>query len=186
MSRPSNESGSVRTPFEGSLVRLRAIEETDLPWINREFWNPRVTRFLLMTWPEPLDGTRAWWEAVSADRSILALAIETLAGEPAGICALENIRERSRTAELGIWIAERHWGRGLGTDAVRTLCRFGFREMNLQRVELRVFETNPRAQRAYAKAGFREEGRLRRGHFVDGRYVDVVLMGLLAEELIEG
>jgi RimJ/RimL family protein N-acetyltransferase len=186
MSSPSHDSGSVRAPFEGALVRLRPIEESDLPWINREFWNPRVTRFLLMTWPEPVGGTRAWWEAARADPSMLALTIETPAGDPVGICALENIRERSRTAELGIWIAEGHWGRGLGTDAVRTLCRFGFREMNLQRIELRVFETNPRGQRAYQKAGFREEGRLRRGHFVDGRYVDVVVMGLLAEELIEG
>jgi RimJ/RimL family protein N-acetyltransferase len=66
-----------------------------------------------------------------------------------------------------------------------TLCRFGFREMNLQRIGLSVYEVNPRGVRAYEKAGFKEEGRARRAHFIDGRYVDVVRMGLLARELAE-
>ena len=66
-----------------------------------------------------------------SETSVLFL-IETLAGEPVGACSLDGITPRARTAELGIWIAEEHWNEGLGTDAVRTLCRFGFREMNLQ------------------------------------------------------
>jgi RimJ/RimL family protein N-acetyltransferase len=57
--------------------------------------------------------------------------------------------------------------------------------MNLQRIELRVHDSNPRGRRAYAKIGFREEGRLRRELFVDGGYVDIIMMGLLAEELVE-
>jgi RimJ/RimL family protein N-acetyltransferase len=86
---------------------------------------------------------------------------------------------------LGVWLAREHWNHGLGTDAVRTLCRFGFHEMNLRRVTLHVYANNPRGVRAYEKVGFVEEGRLRRDHFADGTYVDVVVMGLLAEELIE-
>jgi RimJ/RimL family protein N-acetyltransferase len=86
---------------------------------------------------------------------------------------------------LGLWIGRPYWDRGYGTDAVRVLCRFAFREMNLQRVGLSVYDINPRGVRAYEKVGFKEEGRRRRGHFADGRYVDVIVMGLLAEELIE-
>jgi len=174
-----------RPPLEGALIRLRPIEEPDLAWINREFWNPRVTEFLLMLWPEWTGGTRAWWEAVRADPGAVALLIETPDCQPAGACALEGISLRSRTAELGIWVAEHAWGRGLGTDAVRTLCRFGFREMNLHRIQLQVFEPNERARRAYERAGFVVEGRLRRAHFMGGRHVDVLVMGLLAEELRE-
>src|SRR5262249_53559974 len=112
-------------------------------------------------------------------------AIETLAGHLIGGAGLHDISASSRTAMLGIWIAREHWDQGFGTDAVRTLCRFGFRELNLRRVTLHVYANNPRGIRAYQKVGFVEEGRLRGDHFVDGGYVDVVVMGLLAEELIE-
>lgn len=175
----------MRPPFEGELVRLRAIEDEDLPWVNEQFWNPTVTEHLLMYWPETLQGTREWRDRVRAGGRGLALLIESHAGQQVGVAGLEEVSARSRTATLGIWIAEERWGRGYGTDAVRTLCRFGFREMNLQRIDLGVFETNPRGVRAYEKVGFKEEGRLRRAHYVGGRYVDLILMGLLAEELIE-
>jgi RimJ/RimL family protein N-acetyltransferase len=56
--------------------------------------------------------------------------------------------------------------------------------MNLQRIELDVFTTNPRARRAYEKVGFVAEGTRRRAQFVGGRHVDSFLMGLLADELI--
>jgi RimJ/RimL family protein N-acetyltransferase len=174
----------VRSPFEGELIRLRAVEETDLPWINREFWNPEVTQHLLMAWPEPVQGTREWLEGTRSAGTATFL-IETKAGESVGVCSLEEISSRSRVATLGIWIARPHWELGYGTDAVRTLCRFGFREMNLHRIELGVFETNPRAQAVYEKVGFRQEGRLRRAHFVGGRHIDLLVMGLLAEEATE-
>lgn len=175
----------VRSPFEGALVRLRAIEEDDLGQINAGVWDPEVSQQLEIVWPQSLQETREFLERVGASELDVLLAIETLAGEFVGVVAFHRIDPRGRQAELGIWIARAHWDRGYGTDAVRTMCRFGFREMNLQRVSMRVYETNPRGRRAYEKVGFKEEGRLRRGQFVDGRYVDVVVMGLLAEDLIE-
>ena len=84
-----------------------------------------------------------------------------------------------------MWIGKPYWNHGYGTDAVRTACRFGFRQMNLRRVELHVHGTNPRGIRAYQKVGFREEGRLRQAHFTDGHPVDVLVMGLLSSELVE-
>ena len=87
--------------------------------------------------------------------------------------------------DAGDWIAKLYWDRGFGTDAVRTACRFGFREMNLKRISLSVYQTNPRGQRAYQKVGFTEEGQRRRAEFVDGHPVDVIEMGLLVEDLIE-
>ena len=56
--------------------------------------------------------------------------------------------------------------------------------MNLQRIELDVFDTNPRAKRAYEKVGFVVEGTRRRAQFVGGRYVESHVMSLLAEELV--
>jgi RimJ/RimL family protein N-acetyltransferase len=174
-----------RPPLEGALVRLRAGEGSDLVWINRNFWNPEVTRFLTVVWPEPLAGTRAFWERARTSDDTVVLLIETLGGDPIGVCSLGGLQARGRTAELGIWIAEHLWNQGYGTDAVRTLCRFGFREMNLHRITLHVYDLNPRGVVVYEKVGFREEGRLRGDQFVDGRHVDVILMGMLADELTE-
>lgn len=166
------------------MVRLRALEETDLPRINEGIWNPNVSRNLSVAFPQSLAGTREFWDRARREGAFL-FAVETLAGELIGVCDL-GLHQRVRAGELGIWIAEPYWDRGYGTDAVRTLCRFGFREMNLQRVGLMVFETNRRGVRAYEKVGFKEEGRVRPGAFVDGEYVDVIQMGLLAEDLADG
>jgi len=186
MSGPDHEDFQrIRSPFEGELIRLRAVEELDLTRINEMIWDPEVSAHLAVTWPEPLAGTRAWWERLRADPGAVAFAIDTSGGELIGGCSLEGIDGRVRSAGLGIWIGRPYWDRGYGTDAVRTLCRFGFREMNLQRVGLAVYETNARAVRAYEKVGFKEEGRRRRAHFIGGRHIDVIVMGLLAEDLIE-
>lgn len=176
----------IRPPLEGRLVRLRAVEESDLPRIHDMFNDPDVLYFLeAVIFPEPHSGTRAWWEGSRNDPSTLNLAVESLAGELVGACGLSGISEARRSATLGIWIGKPYWDRGFGTDAVRALCRFAFSEMNLQRIELHVHETNPRGRRAYERVGFKEEGRLRRAHFSDGGHIDTIVMGLLAEELIE-
>jgi RimJ/RimL family protein N-acetyltransferase len=175
--------GRVRSPFEGKLVRLRAIEEEDIGLIHDMFNDPEVQRTMAVNWLEPVAGTRRWWEGVRRSPATAAFAIESLDGEMAGACSLEDVNPAVRAAALGIWIGKAYWGKGLGSDAVRTLCRFGFQEMNLQRIGLSVYDVNLRGIRAYERVGFKEEGRARRAHFIDGRYCDVIRMGLLAEDL---
>jgi RimJ/RimL family protein N-acetyltransferase len=174
----------ISPPLEGALVRLRSVEEADLPRIHELFWHPEVTEQLLPAWPEPVSGTRRWWERRRAEGEP-HLVIETLAGDLIGACDLARLEGRARTAVVAIWIGKPYWDKGFGTDSVRAVCRFAFREMNLQRIEVSVLEGNTRGKRAHEKVGFKEEGRLRRARFVGGRHVDLILMGLLAEELIE-
>ena len=94
--------------------------------------------------------------------------------------------ERNRHAELGVVIGEKaYWGQGYGSDAICTLLRFGFEEMNLHRIYLRVYEDNARGIRAYEKCGFCQEGRLREANFRQGRYHDELVMGILSHEFAE-
>lgn len=73
-------------------------------------------------------------------------------------------------------------GRGLGSWMTEKTLQFAFEELGLHRVELDVFSFNPRAIRAYEKAGFRREG-VRREAILDKRgYGDDILMGILEEE----
>jgi diamine N-acetyltransferase len=86
-------------------------------------------------------------------------------------------------AEFGIVIGDKsYWNQGYGTEAVRLLVRFGFHTLNLNRIFLRVYETNPRAIRAYEKAGFTSEGRERQAEFRNGKYIDVLRMSILRAE----
>jgi RimJ/RimL family protein N-acetyltransferase len=100
-----------------------------------------------------------------------------------GSCGFHEIDWRNRNAELGILIGEKsYWNRGYGAEVMRLLLRHGFTTLNLHRISLRVFEANPRAIRAYEKAGFIHEGRQRQAEFRDGQYLDVLLMSVLRPE----
>jgi len=91
-----------------------------------------------------------------------------------------------RDAFVGLGIGERDfWGRGYGTDAMKLILRYGFMEVNLNRVTLTVFEYNPRAIRSYEKSGFGHEGRLRKYLDKDGRRWDMLFMGILRDEWLE-
>jgi RimJ/RimL family protein N-acetyltransferase len=177
----------VPPPLEGELVRLRAYEPADAATLNPMFIDPDVLAGVgSVHFGQPTAGFRDFVEAGSDHRSMLALAIETLDDRtPAGGCALMGIEAPTRHALLGIWIGKPYWSRGYATDATRTLCRFGFRYMNLHRIELNVFAWNAAAIRAYEKVGFRIEGTRREDGFARGEFVDSDMMGLLHDELIE-
>ena len=101
--------------------------------------------------------------------------------------ALEGGRARwisaARHCELGISIGDKdYWGRGSGRGAVSLLLDYAFRLRNLRRVWLEDHASNERAIRAYRSCGFVEEGRMREHIWLDGRYLDNVLMGILRDE----
>jgi len=100
-----------------------------------------------------------------------------------GSCGFFNLDSRNRSSEFGIMIGDKScWNQGYGTEAVRLLVQHGFNTLNLNRIYLRVLENNPRAIRAYEKAGFTHEGRQRQAEFREGKYVDMLVMSMLKEE----
>ena len=88
----------------------------------------------------------------------------------------------ARSATLAILIGPEFVGQGYGTDAVRTMVDFGFRQLGLHRIQLTVWAFNVRALRAYTAAGFREEGRRREVAFFDGSFHDQIDMSVLEHE----
>jgi RimJ/RimL family protein N-acetyltransferase len=169
--------------IQGTRIRLRAIERSDIPTFVRWLNDPEVVADLLLYQPISLAQEERWFEDYLKDTDRHIFGIETANGHLIGNVALEDINWKDRSAELGIVIGEKdHWGQGYGTDAVRTLLRFAFQEMNLHRVSLRVFDDNARAIRCYETCGFRHEGRLRQAEFSKGRYRDELMMGILSSE----
>ena len=75
-----------------------------------------------------------------------------------------------------------YWGKGYGREAINLLLQYAFQYRNQHKVWLRVNENNKRAINSYRACGFVEEGRQRSHVWSDGRYVDLILMGVLREE----
>lgn len=100
-----------------------------------------------------------------------------------GHVGLYKVDMRARSAEFGILIGNRSsWGKGVGTRVTATVLEWAFTQLNLHRVYLSVLATNTRAIALYERLGFVREGVLRQDQFRDGRYVDVVVMGILKDE----
>ncbi|HET7658682.1 MAG TPA: GNAT family protein [Bacillales bacterium] len=112
-------------------------------------------------------------------------SIYTLEEEPnyIGSIGYRQLDIVSRRCTIGIGIGEKgYWNQGYGSDSVQTLVRYLFQTMNLNRIQLDTWSGNERAIRSYEKCGFVIEGRLRKNAFVDGKYHDTIIMGLLKEE----
>jgi RimJ/RimL family protein N-acetyltransferase len=119
-------------------------------------------------------------KAMNRSNEFVVFVIQDAEKSPIGICKLTNIDWTSRNAELQIRIGKStNQGKGLGTIAVSKLCEFGFRDLGLVRIQLFVWSSNQRAIRSYEKAGFSQEGILRKAIFVDGKFQDVYLMSKL-------
>ena len=171
--------------LQGQQVRLRAVEPEDLEraykWIN----DHDVTRYLTARYPLSRADEKRWLsEQPKNDLGAgVVLAIDTNEGEHIGNLDLHRTKVDDRTAHLGIMIGEKeYWSNGYGSDAIITLLRFAFGEMNLHKVSLHVFAFNPRAAACYRKCGFQQEALLREHYYGEGRYWDVLVMGVLRED----
>jgi RimJ/RimL family protein N-acetyltransferase len=126
---------------------------------------------------EPADERRGPAPA-AAEFSIVELAT----GELAGQVALWGIDEHNRMAHIGIELRPGFRGRGLGADAVRVVCRYGFALRGLHRLQLETLTDNHAMIAVAGKLGFTREGATRGSSWMNGRFADDVIFGLLADE----
>jgi RimJ/RimL family protein N-acetyltransferase len=169
----------------GELVRLRGMRDDDLPTLARWEMDPgRMATVSSRVAPPSEAASRERIAKRSTNENDIGFAIETLDDPPVlvGDVVLRGARPKDRCATLGIALGRAYIGRGYGTDAMRVIVGYGFREMGLHRIQLEVAPFNPAGIRAYEKAGFTEEGRHRESVLHDGRWYDEVLMSILDHE----
>ena len=169
--------------YEGKLTRLRAFDNSDLmhclQWSNDYAVMRGASGAIL--YPSTVDDeARAMGQNTSYTAGEYQFAVETLAdGRLIGKCGFTKVNWKNRLGEMAILIGEKdEQGKGYGADAVATLCRFGFFELNLHKIKAVVFDFNRAALRCYEKCGFVREGTLKQEIFRDGAYHDVILMAL--------
>ena len=166
--------------LKGRKVILRRVEPDDYPHILRWQNDPVVFRWMDYTRPFSLEDIReSEHRAVDEGHPFIVEA----EGKPLGRIGLNNFRPRDRLASLYIFIGERDsWGNGYGRDALTTLLTYAFDTCNLRMVELWTLADNERAIRLYKSCGFVEEARLRARSWIEGEYVDHLVMSITAEE----
>ena len=167
-------------------VRLRAIERGDLPQFVAWFNDPEIRHYVGGVAPVSAAGEERWFDAQLDESDSYRFTIEARLDDVwrvIGNCGIHEIDWHARKAPIGIVIGEREqWNRGFGTLALTILLRFGFGEVNLNRLELEVLDSNARAIRCYEKVGFRREAVRREALFQGGEYHDWVVMGALRED----
>jgi RimJ/RimL family protein N-acetyltransferase len=120
--------------------------------------------------------------AVASDAAEFSI-VELATRELAGAATLWGIDTHNRMAHIGIELRPTFRGRGLGADAVRVLCRYGFALRGLHRLQLETLADNHAMIAVAEKLGFTREGTMRGSSWVNGGFADDVIFGLLAEEL---
>jgi len=108
--------------------------------------------------------------------------VELASGELAGSVELWGIDEHNRMAHVGVELLPAFRGRGLGADAVRVVCRYGFALRGLHRLQLETLVDNQAMIAVAEKLGFTREGATRGSSWVNGGFTDDVIFGLLSDE----
>jgi ribosomal-protein-alanine N-acetyltransferase len=168
-------------------LALRELRLTDAPEVAAGAGDKRVARYLIQV-PSPYPVSLArrwisarieWWEAGRG----VTYAITTKR-EPGTLLGTVSLRRfaRDRRAELGYWLAQREWGKGLATEAARAIIVFGFERLQLARIYAQVLAGNTGSAHVLEKLGMVPEG-VKRQHVRKGpRNFDVQIYGLLRDE----
>jgi len=166
-----------------SRCRLRPFRDGDQASLVRYANNRKIWINLRDRFPHPYTPANAdaWIQEVAGAYVPVQCAIE-IEGEVVGgigITLQDDVHRRS--AEIGYWLGEPFWGRGVMTEAVRAFTAYAFSTFDLCRIYATVFECNHASARILEKAGYVLEGRLRKSVTKDGRTIDQFMYARVLE-----
>ncbi|MBB3441141.1 GNAT family protein [Rhizobium sp. BK379] len=172
------------TVLQGARVRLRPASSDDADARFALGTDPDIVRMfgvsLADAKPMTKDAAKRWAQGQAENPHAWVIEVE---GCLVGEIKLHSINAEDKRAAMAIAIYDRsRLGMGIGTEAIDLLLRHAFFELKLHRIGIRVLAYNERAIRAYAKCGFIVEGQERETAFVDGKWHDDLMMGLLSTE----
>ncbi|WP_406056855.1 GNAT family N-acetyltransferase [Kribbella sp. NBC_00889] len=174
---------ATKPTLTGALVVLRPLDEGDYEPMAAAMADPEVARLTGSHGEIGEERAREWMRTRQDQTDRLDLAIvDKATGAVVGEAVLNDWDPDNRCCNFRILIGPAGQGRGLGTEATRLIVGYGIEEIGLHRISLGVYAFNPRAQRAYEKAGFMVEGRLRDSLLWEGQWVDEIVMSVVAPD----
>ena len=169
------------------ICRIRKWELSDAIDLAAALSNKKVQDNLRDGLPYPYteqDGTDYISAMLSADENetfAFAITVDGKVAGSIGIFRQGNIHRQ--TAELGYYIAEEYWGRGIMTEAVRQICAYVFEKSDIIRIDAEPFAYNAASCRVLEKAEFQYEGTLRNNAVKNGEIIDMKMYSLLKTEI---
>jgi len=168
-------------------VQLRELTLHDVE--DRYQWclDQEVTKHLNMPEKYPpfcREETQGWIKmCMNKTNGYEQKAILTEKGKHIGWIDLKNIDRLNKHAELGVAIGDKtYWGKGYGLSAMNEMLLWGFNELNLNKIWLRVEVDNEKAIKSYMRMGYVEEGILRQDRLRNGEFIDRLRMSILKHE----
>ncbi len=122
---------------------------------------------------------RRWWIARNSSEDATNYAIVADGRVAGGVGYDVGVMEYSRSAEIGYWLAQPYWHRGLATQALRAVTDRALEDRDLLRIFARVYGPNTASARVLEKCGYVCEGTMRRAVFKDGAVYDVLLYAMV-------
>ncbi len=171
------------TEFQLKKSRLRPWKQGDeLPLIryanNKKIWQNVRDHF---PYPYTLPDAHRWTFHASTALIDKVFAIE-VNGEPVGSIGLVPKEDVYRTSmEIGYWLGEEFWGKGIVSEAVRAITKYGFNHFDIVRIYADIFEWNPASARVLEKNDYVFEARLKNAIIKDERIGDVLIYSILKE-----
>ena len=167
-------------------VELKEWKLEYAPALAKSLSNPKILANLRDGLPYPYteeDAERFILSMQAANRKnnfFFAIAVDGRVIGNISVARLANIH--SRSAEMGYYIAEEFWGRGIMTEAVKQMCTHVFENSDIIRIFAEPFATNTASCRVLEKAGFTLEGTLRQNAVKNGRVMDMRMYSLLRDD----
>jgi [ribosomal protein S5]-alanine N-acetyltransferase len=163
---------------------IRDLQPGDVDALVKYANNYAVSKFLRDAFPHPYtkDDAERWIEFVKHDKFNFAFAIANEVELIGGIGAIPNQDVNRFTAEIGYWLAEPFWNKGIISKAVIAFCKYLFTNYNFNHLTASIYQGNDASVRVVQKAGFVLEGVLRKNVFKENKFLDQYIYGLLKEE----
>lgn len=170
--------------IESARILLRPITAADTPLIVKWRNTESVRRNFIFREPFTAEMHENWLRTrVATGQVIQYIIVDRESGESVGSVYFRDVDRKNRSAEYGIFIGEEAArGKGLGSETARVFTEFGFEELKLHRISLRLLADNRQAEKSYQNGGFEREGLFRDMVVLDGEYRDVLFMAKLNRE----
>ncbi|MER5623443.1 GNAT family protein [Streptosporangium sp. NPDC002544] len=173
--------------ISGKRLRLREVTIADVDALHAVYGDPTATEHLPFDPRTREEVEESIIEAMKSSetepRRLYVLAVTDLDGcEAFGVARLHIEADHPHSAEIGLGLRPDHWGRGIGTDLIRLILAFGFRDLRLHRIWGARSPANTAAQLAMLVAGMVEEGRIRHHVRARGAWRDSIVHSALEDE----
>ena len=169
------------------ICKIRKWKLSDAEDLAAALSNTKIQNNLRDGLPYPYtekDGTEYITDMLSADEDqtfAFAITADSKVVGSIGVFRQENIHRQ--TGELGYYIAEEYWGKGIMTEAVKQICAYVFDKSDMIRIFAEPFAYNAASCRVLEKAGFQYEGTLRNNAVKNGKVIDMRMYSLLKTEI---